>query len=55
MHITRSPSLAGPVPVCRMIVVAAPAPTIDIVWFAPRSPTVLPSQPDALVPLIDKM
>src|SRR5215213_8767394 len=52
MHITRSPSFAGPVPVCRIIVVAAPAPTIDIVWFAPRSPTAFPSQPTALVPLL---
>src|SRR5215217_8403278 len=51
----RSPSLAGPVPVCRMIVVAAPAPTIDMVRLAPRSPTVFPSQPPALVPLIDKI
>src|SRR5215216_3383682 len=55
MHITRSPSLAGPVPVCRIIVVAAPAPTSVMVWFAPRSPTVFPSQPTALVPLMDKM
>ena len=54
IHIMRSPSLAGPVPVCRMIVVAAPAPTIDMVRLAPRSPTVFPSQPPALVPLIDK-
>src|ERR1041385_726717 len=37
-----------------MIVVAAPAPVIVIVWFAPRSPTVLPSQPPAPVPLMAK-
>src|ERR1044072_6138871 len=38
-----------------MIVVAAPAPMIDIVWLAPRSPTVLPSQPPGLVPLVERM
>src|ERR1043166_2737533 len=38
-----------------MIVVADPAPVIVIVWLAPRSPTVLPSQPPAPVPLILKM
>src|SRR6185503_8121484 len=38
-----------------MIVVAAPAPTIDMVRLAPRSPTAFPSQPPALVPLVDKI
>src|SRR6476659_2025828 len=38
-----------------MIVVAAPAPVIVMDWLAPRSPTALPSQPPALVPLMARM